>query len=68
MSGKKDLPEGPPEWRDKSPLGETLRARYRDVLNEPVPEKLKALIEALKKKERLEAKDEDSEPPEGEPE
>jgi|GEM_PF-2739069 len=54
MSGKKNLPEMPPEWRDKTPLGEALRARYREVLNEPVPEKLKQLIEALKEKERQE--------------
>ncbi len=57
MSGKKDLPEIPPEWRDKTPLGEALRARYQDVLNEPVPEKLKQLIEALKEKERRETSD-----------
>ncbi len=57
MSGKKDLPETPPEWRDQSPLGEALRARYREVLNEPVPEKLKQLIEALKEKERQESSD-----------
>ncbi|MCR9080562.1 MAG: NepR family anti-sigma factor [Hyphomonadaceae bacterium] len=55
MSGKKDLPELPPEWRKNTPLGEALRARYEDVLNEPVPEKLKQLIEELKKKEREEA-------------
>ncbi|MCR9193127.1 MAG: NepR family anti-sigma factor [Hyphomonas sp.] len=67
MSGKKDLPELPPEWRDKTPIGDALRARYREVLNEPVPEKLKQLIEALKEKERQEAEDADSEvgkPPE----
>ena len=55
MSGKKDLPEMPPEWRDKTPLGDALRARYQEVLNEPVPEKLKQLIEALKEKERRES-------------
>lgn len=57
MSGKKDLPELPPEWRENTPLGEALRARYQDVLNEPVPEKLKQLIEELKKKEREETAD-----------
>nr|WP_156780871.1 NepR family anti-sigma factor [Hyphomonas sp. Mor2] len=62
MSGKKDLPEKPPEWGENSPLGEALRARYRDVLNEPVPEKLKQLIEALKEKERQEAEQQDSDP------
>ena len=45
----------PPEWRDKTPLGDALRARYQEVLNEPVPEKLKQLIEALKEKERRES-------------
>ncbi len=61
MSGKKDLPALPPEWRDKTPLGEALRARYQEILNEPVPEKLKQLIEALKEKERREASEDDSE-------
>ena len=61
MSGKKDLPERPPEWRDKTPMGEALRARYQEILNEPVPEKLKKLIEALKEKERREATEDDSE-------
>ena len=60
MSGKKDLPELPPEWRDKTPLGEALRARYQEVLNEPVPEKLKQLIDALKAKERGESADDAS--------
>lgn len=64
MSGKKDLPEIPPERRDKTPLGEALRARYKDVLNEPVPEKLKQLIEALKEKERQEALEKGTKPPE----
>lgn len=62
MSGKKDLPELPPEWRENTPLGEALRARYQDVLNEPVPEKLKQLIEALKKREREEAPGDDAKP------
>ena len=62
MSGKKDLPEMPPEWRDKTPLGDALRARYQEVLNEPVPEKLKQLIEALKEKERREANSDDGGP------
>lgn len=62
MSGKKDLPELPPERRDKTPLGEALRARYEEVLNEPVPEKLKQLIEALKEKERQDANGENAAP------
>ena len=60
MSGKKDLPEIPPEWRDNTPLGEALRAHYESVLNEPVPEKLKQLIDALKEKERQESNTDDS--------
>ncbi len=62
MSGKKDLPELSPERRDKTPLGEALRARYEEVLNEPVPEKLKQLIEALKEKERQDANGENAAP------
>ncbi|NQY97678.1 MAG: transcriptional regulator [Henriciella sp.] len=42
-------------------MGEALRARYQEILNEPVPEKLKKLIEALKEKERREASEDDSE-------
>lgn len=40
-------------------MGESLRDRYKDVLNEPVPEKLKKLIEALKEKEEKELKGKD---------
>ena len=60
MSGEKDSPKVPPEWREELPSGEELRKRYEDVLNEPVPEKLRQLIEMLKEKERQE-KDEDGE-------
>lgn len=60
MSGKKDIPETPHEWRDGSPMGEALREQYRNVLNEPVPEKLLRLIEALKEKERRERDDDGS--------
>ncbi len=59
MSGKKDLPETPHEWRDTSPMGEALREQYRNILNEPVPEKLLRLIEALKEKERRELDEKD---------
>ena len=52
MSGDKDAPKKPPEWRSEKPLGKALRDRYKEVLNEPVPEKLKKLIEALKEKEK----------------
>ena len=52
MSGDKDSPKLPPEWRPDKPVGESLRDRYKEVLNEPVPDKLKKLIEALKQQER----------------
>ena len=67
MSGKKDLPEMPPEWRDKTPLGDALRARYQEILNEPVPEKLQQLVEALKERERQQASN-DSDPKDDESE
>ena len=52
MSGDHDSPKMPPEWRAKKPMGESLRDKYKEVLNEPVPDKLKKLIEALKQQER----------------
>ena len=52
MSGDNDSPKMPPEWRTKKPMGESLRDKYKEVLNEPVPDKLKKLIEALKQQER----------------
>lgn len=55
MSGENDSPKQPPEWPDDLPLTDALRERYKEILNEPVPEKLKRLIEALKEKERREA-------------
>lgn len=61
MPGEKDSPKIPPEWRKDVPLGEELRQQYKDILNEPVPEKLKQLIEALKEKEREERKKQDEE-------
>ena len=61
MSGDKDSPKLPPEWRPKKPMGEALRDRYKEVLNEPVPERLKRLIEALKRQEQ---KDDDDSTPE----
>lgn len=67
MSGKKDLPEIPPEWRDNTPLGDALRARYQEILNEPVPEKLQQLVEALKERERQQASN-DSDPKDDESE
>lgn len=56
MSGDKDSPKLPPEWRPDKPVGESLRDRYKEVLNEPVPDKLKKLIEALKELEKNEPK------------
>ena len=50
----------PPEWRTKKPIGEALRDKYKEVLNEPVPDKLKKLIEALKQQERDDQKKSES--------
>ena len=52
MSGDKGSPVGTANWSRKKPLGEALREQYKQVLNEPVPEKLKKLIEALKEQEK----------------
>ena len=52
MSGDNDSPKVPPEWRSKKPMGESLRDEYKEVLSEPVPEKLKKLIDALKQQEQ----------------
>ena len=52
MTGDKDSPRTPPEWRTHDPLGKALRDQYKQVLQEPVPEKLKKLIEELKRKEK----------------
>ncbi len=61
MPGEKDSPKITPEWRKDVPLGEELRQQYKDILNEPVPENLKQLIEALKEKEREERKKQNEE-------
>jgi len=55
MPGDEDSREQPKRrnaWRDDKPLGDALREQYKQVLNEPVPDRLKKLIEALKEKER----------------
>jgi hypothetical protein len=57
MAGDKDSPKMPPEWRTQAPLGKALRDQYKQVLNEPVPEKLKQLIEELKRKEKSSSDD-----------
>ena len=41
-------------------MGESLRDKYKEVLNEPVPDKLKKLIEALKQQERDDQKKSES--------
>ena len=56
MSGDNDSPKMPPEWRTNKPVGQSLRDKYKEVLNEPVPDKLKKLIEALKQQEQDEKK------------
>ncbi|MEO0606846.1 MAG: NepR family anti-sigma factor [Pseudomonadota bacterium] len=61
MSGDEDSPNLPPEWRKNLPLADALRAHYKDVLNEPVPEKLKELIKALREKERQASEKDESE-------
>lgn len=57
MSGDKDSPKSPPEWKGDKPLGKALREQYKRILNEPIPEKLQKLIAALKEKERRESED-----------
>lgn len=59
MSGDNDSPKMPPEWRATKPMSESLRDKYKEVLNEPVPEKLKKLIDALKQQEQKD-KDKDT--------
>ena len=42
MSGKKDLPETPHEWRDTSPMGEALmKARVGEVIRVNAPRGVK---------------------------
>lgn len=53
----RDEPKRPDPWRSEKPLGEALREQYRQVLQEPVPERLKKLIEALKEKEQQQNED-----------
>lgn len=60
MSGDKDSPDLPPKQRKILTLEQALQEKYRDILNEPVPEKLQKLIEALKEKERRDAENGDS--------
>ena len=42
----------PSPWMKEKPVGEALRNTYRDVLNEPVPDKLQDLIKKLREEER----------------
>ncbi|MEM7459082.1 MAG: NepR family anti-sigma factor [Pseudomonadota bacterium] len=57
MPGDKESPKRPDQWRRDQPLGDALREQYKNVLKEPVPEKLKKLIEALKEQEKKEQED-----------
>lgn len=41
----------PSPWLREKPIGEGLRQAYRAVEQEPVPEKLKKLMEELKRRE-----------------
>lgn len=59
MPGDKERPpKRPDNWRFDKPLSDALREQYKEVLREPVPERLKKLIEELKEKERKEQEDE----------
>ena len=60
MSVANDSPKTPPEWREEKRMGESLRDKYKEVLKEPVPDKLKKLIEALKQQERDDRKNSES--------
>ena len=57
MPGDKESPKRPDQWRHDQPLGDAVREQYKKVLSEPVPEKLKKLIEALKEQEKKEQDD-----------
>ncbi|MEO1189984.1 MAG: NepR family anti-sigma factor [Pseudomonadota bacterium] len=57
MPGDKESPKRPDQWRLNQPLSNALREQYKKVLDEPVPEKLKKLIEALKEQEKKEQED-----------
>jgi hypothetical protein len=58
MPGDKECPpKRSDHWRYDKPLSDALREQYKKVLREPVPEKLKKLIEELKERERKEQED-----------
>ena len=58
MPGDKESPpKRSDRWRYDKPLSDALREQYKQVLREPVPEKLKKLIEELKERERKEQED-----------
>lgn len=52
MGGDKESPGSRRGSRPKKPLADALREQYKEVLKEPVPERLKQLIDALKAKEQ----------------
>ena len=61
--GRKSIPHpqdknSPFDEKRLSKLGESLRVEFEDVLSEPIPERLKMLMDALREAEQK-AKDED---------
>ncbi|WP_147371902.1 NepR family anti-sigma factor [Henriciella algicola] len=55
MNKKKSSAErgrkSPSPWMNEPPVGEALRKAYRDVAEEPVPERLQDLIRRLREQE-----------------
>lgn len=61
--GRKSIPHpqdknSPSDEKRLAKLGESLRVEFEDVLSEPIPERLKMLMDALREAEQK-AKDED---------
>lgn len=46
----------PSPWLKEKPVGEALRNAYKDVLQEPVPPRLKKLVDQLREEERKKRK------------
>ena len=44
--------KSPSPWMKEPPVGEALRKAYRDVAEEPLPERLQDLIRRLREQER----------------
>jgi len=55
LTKKKSSPaqgrKSPSPWMKEPPVGEALRKAYRDVAEEPVPERLQDLIRRLREQE-----------------